>query len=158
MTRGSSIGYRGYDRDGRTPLYPFGHGLGYTDWELASIELPGGGTPGTELPVAVRLRNTGARRGKAVVQLYASRADSGVERPAHWLAGFATVDADAGDEVHANTTVSRRAFEHWDEEAGEWVRRARRLPAGRRAFRGAPARLDRDHDRAGNDRGESSDG
>ena len=118
---GLAIGYRGYDRDGRTPLYPFGHGLGYTEWELASIELPGGGMSGTELPVAVRLRNTGARRGKAVVQLYASRADSGVERPAHWLAGFATADADAGDEVHANTTVSRRAFEHWDEGAGEWV-------------------------------------
>ena len=129
---GLAIGYRGYDRDGRTPLYPFGHGLGYTEWELASIELPGGGMSGTELPVAVRLRNTGARRGKAVVQLYASRADSGVERPAHWLAGFATADADAGDEVHANTTVSRRAFEHWDEGAGEWVLEpgAFRLAAG----------------------------
>ena len=115
------IGYRGYDRDGRTPLYPFGHGLGYTDWELASIELPGGATPASELPVAVRLRNTGARPGKAVVQLYASRADSGVERPVHWLAGFATVSADAGDEVSATVTVSRRAFEHWDEEAGEWA-------------------------------------
>ena len=117
---GLSIGYRGYDRDGRTPLYSFGHGLGYTDWELASIELPGGATPGTELPVAVRLRNTGPRHGKAVVQLYASRAETGIERPARWLAGFATVDADAGDEVLATVTVSRRAFEHWDRDAGGW--------------------------------------
>ena len=118
---GLSIGYRGYDRDGRTPLYPFGHGLGYTNWELTAIEVPGGAMTGTELPVAVRLRNTGARRGTAVVQLYASRAASGIERPLHWLAGFATVDADAGDEVFATVTVSRRAFEHWDGEAGEWA-------------------------------------
>jgi len=115
------IGYRGYDRDGRTPLYPFGHGLGYTEWELASIEMPDGAVPGTELAVAVRLRNTGPRRGKAVVQLYASRAGSGIERPVHWLAGFATVSADAGDEVGATVTVSRRAFEHWDVEAEEWA-------------------------------------
>ncbi len=108
---GLSIGYRDA---GLAPLYPFGHGLGYTDWKLVSIDAPGEDVPATGVPVVVRVRNTGSRRGKAVVQLYASRADSGVERPARWLAGFATLEADAGAEVEATVTVPRRAFEHWD--------------------------------------------
>jgi beta-glucosidase len=112
---GLFIGYRGYDRDGRTPLYPFGHGLGYTSWEYASIDAADGDT------VSVRLRNTGARRGREVVQVYASREDGAVERPPRWLAGFATVDADAGEEVTVVVAVPRRAFEHWDAEAAGWA-------------------------------------
>ena len=108
---GLSIGYRDA---GLAPRYPFGHGLGYTDWELVSIDAPGEGVPATGVPAVVRVRNTGPRRGKAVVQLYASRADSGVERPARWLVGFATLTADAGAEAEATVTVARRAFEHWD--------------------------------------------
>ena len=33
---GMFVGYRGYERDGRAPLFPFGHGLGYTTWEYLS--------------------------------------------------------------------------------------------------------------------------
>jgi beta-glucosidase len=126
---GLFIGYRGYDRDGRTPLYPFGHGLGYTTWEYAAIDAADGGT------VSVRLRNTGARRGREVVQVYASREDGAVERPARWLAGFETVDADPGEEVTVSVTVPPRAFEHWDVEAGGWALEPGRfrLAAGRSA-------------------------
>jgi beta-glucosidase len=38
---GLFIGYRAYDRDEREPLYPFGHGLGYTNWEYVGIEASG---------------------------------------------------------------------------------------------------------------------
>ena len=114
---GLSIGYRGYDRDGRTPLYPFGHGLGYTDWELVSIEAPGRTARST-----VRLRNTGTRRGKEVVQVYASR-DDRRHRASRPLAGRLR-DASTrtpGEEVTATVTVPPRAFEHWDVEAGRWA-------------------------------------
>jgi len=36
-TEGLFIGYRGYDRDGREPLFPFGHGRGYTTWSYDSV-------------------------------------------------------------------------------------------------------------------------
>ena len=100
---GLFVGYRAYDRDGREPLFPFGHGLGYTDWEYLAVE------PG-ETHVTVRLRNAGARRGREVVQVYASRPDSAVERPPRWLAGFEIVEADPGEEV-APRSRSRR--ERW---------------------------------------------
>ena len=92
---GLFIGYRAYDRDGRTPHYPFGHGLGYTTWSYDAIEAPAEAAPAT-ISVTVRVSNTGTRRGREVVQLYASRADGGVERPVRWLAGFAPVEAEAG--------------------------------------------------------------
>ena len=65
----------------------------------------------------VRLANTGTRRGREVVQVYASRPDSAIERPPRWLAGFAVVEADAGEEVIVDVPLSPRAFEHWD---GGW--------------------------------------
>jgi beta-glucosidase len=118
---GLFIGYRAYDRDGRTPQHPFGHGLGYTTWSYDAIEAPAQAAPGDDLTVAVRVTNTGARRGREVVQLYASRADSRVERPVRWLAGFAPIEAEAGESVTANMTVPARAFEHWDAAAGSWT-------------------------------------
>ena len=43
---GLFIGYRAYDRDGRAPRFPFGHGLGYTTWEYAGARGAGGGGGG----------------------------------------------------------------------------------------------------------------
>ncbi|MDA0184633.1 glycoside hydrolase family 3 C-terminal domain-containing protein, partial [Solirubrobacter phytolaccae] len=99
---GLKVGYRG-DVE---PLFPFGHGLGYTSWQYLAMD-----------GAKVRLANTGTRRGREVVQLYASRPGSAVERPARWLAGFAVVEADAGEEVTVDVPLSPRAFQHWD---GGW--------------------------------------
>jgi beta-glucosidase len=120
---GLFVGYRGYDRDGRAPRYPFGHGLGYTSWEYLDATAVGD-------TLHVRLRNSGARRGHEVVQVYASRPDSAIERPPRWLVGFGGVEADPGEEVTATIELSRRAFAHWD---GGWQVEpgAFRLEAGR---------------------------
>ncbi len=112
---GLAIGYRGPVE----PLLPFGHGLGYTTWEYLAMD-----------GARVRLANTGTRRGREVVQVYASRPDSAIERPPRWLAGFAVVEADAGEEAIVDVPLSPRAFQHWDggwqTEPGEFV-----LEAGR---------------------------
>jgi beta-glucosidase len=113
---GLFIGYRRFDRDGRQPLFPFGHGAGYTTWSYDSIAVPEGATGA---PVVVTVRNTGARRGREVVQLYASRPGSAVQRPVKWLAGFAVVDADPGARATAEILVPERALQHWTESG--WV-------------------------------------
>jgi beta-glucosidase len=107
---GLFIGYRGYDRDRREPLFPFGHGAGYTTWSYESITVPDGAAG---VVVCVEVRNTGPRRGREVVQVYASRPDSAVERPVKWLAGFAAVDADPGETVGFGILIPDRAFQHW---------------------------------------------
>jgi beta-glucosidase len=101
------VGYRSPDRDAR---YVFGHGLGYTTWEYVSLEAGDG-------QAVVRVRNTGRRPGREVVQVYASRPDSAVDRPERWLVGFAAVDAKPGEEVAVTVSIARRALEHWD---GGW--------------------------------------
>jgi beta-glucosidase len=98
---GLLIGYRWYDDQGREPRYRFGHGLGYTNWDYQHVgaELDQDGT----VTLQVRLKNTGTRPGRDVVQAYASRPDSAVPRPRRWLVGFAAAAA-AGEEL----TVPRR--------------------------------------------------
>lgn len=102
---GLRVGYRG-DVE---PLFPFGHGLGYTSWQYLAMD-------GTK----VRLANTGTRRGREVVQVYASRPDSAIDRPARWLVGFTVVEAEAGEEVIVDVPLSPRAFDHWAD--GAWQR------------------------------------
>ncbi|WP_369213604.1 beta-glucosidase H [Streptomyces flavofungini] len=111
---GVFIGYRAWDRAGATPAYPFGHGLGYTDWAYESLTLDG-------TTATVRLRNTGERPGREVVQLYVAPAEPDADRPARWLAGFAGVTAGPGETVEVSVAMPRRAFETWDETAGAWA-------------------------------------
>ena len=112
---GLFVGYRDSERDAR---YPFGHGLGYTTWEYRTIEAPDRLAPGEDFEVAVTVANTGDRRGREVVQVYAGVPEGGVERPVRWLAGFATVDAEPGEELTVRIAVTARALEHWD---GGWT-------------------------------------
>jgi beta-glucosidase len=109
---GVHVGYRAWLKAGTTPAYPFGHGLGYTTWGLSdlSAEAVDGGAE-----VRVVVANTGGRAGKQVVQVYASRADTAVDRPRMWLVGFAPVRVDAGDSREVTVRVPRRRFEHYDD-------------------------------------------
>ena len=117
---GLFIGYRAYDQHGRTPRYPFGHGLGYTSWRLSDLIAPPAVSVGADLTVAVTVRNTGQRRGRQVVQVYAGRSGPGVERPPRWLVGFGTAELDPGEETVVEVAVPARALEYWDEAAGAW--------------------------------------
>ncbi|MFG2889243.1 beta-glucosidase [Streptomyces sp. NPDC048248] len=117
-SEGLFIGYRAWQRTGREPAYAFGHGLGYTDWEYEALEA-------TSESVRVRLRNTGKRAGREVVQIYLAPVDSGsqegFERPDRWLAGFAAVEADPGESVETEILLPPRTFEIRHPE-GRWVR------------------------------------
>ncbi len=117
-TEGLHIGYRAWLKSGATPAFPFGHGLGYTAWEyMAATPVRVEGGPA----VRVRLRNEGNRAGREIVQLYLSRPRSSIERPARWLAGWAAVEAGAGQEIETTVAVDRWALRHWDVAAGDWA-------------------------------------
>ncbi|MFG2277613.1 beta-glucosidase [Streptomyces asoensis] len=118
-SEGVFIGYRAWEREGRTPAYPFGHGLGYTEWAYESAGVTGS-------TVTVRVRNTGERPGREVVQVYlAPAADpaSGIprpDRPVRWLAGFAAAEAGPGESAEVTVEIPARAFEVWDEADHRW--------------------------------------
>ncbi len=108
---GIHIGYRAWLKDAVAPAFAFGHGLGYTSWSWGTAQRH-------EDAVEIILANTGGRRGKQVVQVYAERTDSSVDRPALWLVGFAVVHAEPGETVTATVPVPARRLAHW---GGEWV-------------------------------------
>ncbi|MFJ8330887.1 beta-glucosidase [Streptomyces sp. NPDC094437] len=116
-TEGVFIGYRAWERHGRTPSYPFGHGLGYTEWTYEAVDAD-------TTTVRVRVRNSGARAGREVVQVYLAPAEPDTpagDRPARWLAGFAAVEAAPGETVEAVVELPHRAFEIWDETDNRWA-------------------------------------
>jgi beta-glucosidase len=110
---GLHIGYKAWLRAGSEPAYPFGYGLGYTSWEYEGLSLPASAPEGEGVVATVRVRNSGGRRGREVVQVYLSREQSAVERPALWLAGFAGVEAEPGETVEVQVTLEHRAFQYW---------------------------------------------
>ncbi|MFD2353580.1 fibronectin type III-like domain-contianing protein [Nonomuraea ferruginea] len=127
---GLFIGYRAWERSGRAPAFWFGHGLGYTTWSYDSIS-------GGSGSVTVRVTNTGRRRGREVVQVYAAPVTPDPERPARWLAGFAVVEAEPGQSVSTVVDVPDRTFEVWDGRgwrvaSGEYLLEAARHYADRR--------------------------
>ncbi|MGQ2914296.1 beta-glucosidase [Microbacterium aurantiacum] len=108
---GIHIGYRAWLKDAAEkaaapPAFPFGHGLGYTTWSWGVAQRDGD-------VLEVTLANTGDRAGKQVVQVYAERADSAVDRPARWLVGYGVVRAAAGETVTARIPLPSRRFAHW---------------------------------------------
>lgn len=120
---GVHIGYRAWLRAGTEPAYPFGHGLGYTTWTIDGVTATPTVSEGDAVIVTATVANTGARAGKHVVQVYASREVSEVDRPVRWLVGFAPVRLGAGESTEVSIEVPARAFAHWD---GSW-----RYEAGR---------------------------
>jgi beta-glucosidase len=119
---GLLVGYRGFDRNGSEPLFCFGHGHGYTDWSYASLAPAAGSlAPGEDLPVTVRVRNSGRRAGREVVQVYVEGPDDDPSRPLRVLAGFAGIGAAPGEEAEARLTLPARSFGRFDEGLSRWV-------------------------------------
>jgi len=109
---GIHIGYRAWLKAGAEPAYPFGFGLGYTSWSLTESAVAPAAEGAHE--VTATLANTGTRAGKHVVQVYASREDSAIDRPGRWLVGFAVVRVGVGESETVSIQIPRRSFANWD--------------------------------------------
>jgi len=125
---GIHIGYRAWLRHDARPAYWFGSGHGYADIALVSIHAPALATAGEAIQVTVEVENRGARDGKQVVQVYAERPDSVVDRPVRWLVGFAPVRVPAGERAQVLLSVPTRLLAYWQDgwryEPGSYQLRA----------------------------------
>jgi beta-glucosidase len=117
---GIQIGYRAWLASTKEPAFPFGWGLGYTTWDL-DIVTTEGGLVADDLAVVLEVANTGDRAGKSVVQVYAERPDSALERPVRWLVASTVVRLEAGDATAVRIPLRARAFAHWDVDAAGWA-------------------------------------
>jgi beta-glucosidase len=111
-----------YDiRHGRTymyfkgePLYPFGYGLSYTTFAYANLRAPERLPDEGSINVSVDVKNTGARAGEEVVQLYVRHIDSKVARPGRELKGFARVFLKPGEVKTVTLPLKAAALAYWD--------------------------------------------
>jgi beta-glucosidase len=96
-SEGLHLGYRGFDRDGLTPQFAFGHGLSYTQFAYGDISVTPAISDGTEpIRVSFRLTNTGSVAGAEVAQAYLAVPD-GHGEPLRKLVGFRKVALDPGE-------------------------------------------------------------
>lgn len=121
-TEGVFVGYRYYTSKEMPVLFPFGHGLSYTDFRydnlvLSQTEL----TDAEKLLVSVDVTNTGVRYGKEVVQVYVSAPTSTIIRPCLELRAFDKIGLEPGKTKTVTFELDKRAFAYWDIEAHDWL-------------------------------------
>lgn len=118
---GIFVGYRWYDAQGITPLFPFGHGLSYTRFKYSELHVR---RDRRGLEVSFLVRNVGRERGADVPQLYLGPArtpPAGVQMAEKALAGFERVELRPGEARRVTLRVSSRALSFWSEAEGGWV-------------------------------------
>lgn len=116
------VGYRWHDTKKLPALFPFGHGLSYTQFEygkpvVSSTKIG----PDGKITVDVPVTNKGDREGSEVVELYISDLKSSVLRPVKELKGFDKVSLAPGETKTVSFEILPEALKYFDEKSHSWV-------------------------------------
>lgn len=113
------IGYRYYEFADRKVLFPFGHGLSYTQFEFSGLSVS---DKDGKITVKVTVKNTGKVKGAEVVQVYVEpKQKAKVNRPIKELKGFTKVALEAGESKEVSVEVETKyAAGYWDEDRSQW--------------------------------------
>jgi beta-glucosidase len=112
---GVKVGYKWYDAEKKSVLFPFGFGLSYTTFGYSGLQV----TPGDTVKVTFTLANTGARAGAEIAEIYAALPASAQEPPKR-LVGFAKVKLDPKAKQTVSVDIDRKYLSIWDEAANNW--------------------------------------
>ena len=119
---GVFLGYRGYDRSATKPLFPFGYGLSYTNFEYSHLSVsPMAGADPDSVAVSFEIKNSGPRAGAEVAELYVGDAHSRVPRPVKELKGFAKVFLQPNESKRVTFKLNRRSFSYYDVTTKKWT-------------------------------------
>ena len=113
------VGYRYFDSVDRKPLFPFGFGLSYTDFEMAPLSLR---REGETVILKARVRNIGAFPGRETVQLYASQPGKEIPQPWQVLAAFQkTPELQPGESCEVELSFDFKDLAYYDEDDNTWT-------------------------------------
>ncbi len=119
---GIYIGYRYYEKKGMQVLFPFGHGLGYTEFEYSKVRVSSDHiTDEDTVEVSVDIWNVGRYPGYEVVQLYVSDNESTVLRPLKELKGFKKVYLRPEEEKTVTFTLDKRSFAYYSVKTHDYL-------------------------------------
>lgn len=118
---GIFMGYRWYDRQGISPLFPFGYGLSYTRFSYSDIRLSQKTiSDGETISVHFTITNNGLQDGSEVCQLYINDNESSLPRPLKELKGFARQFVAAGEKKDICIELQSRDFAFYDPAIHGW--------------------------------------
>ncbi|MBN9663302.1 MAG: beta-glucosidase BglX [Acidobacteria bacterium] len=118
-SRGFSSRY--WDQTG-APLYPFGHGLSYTNFTVSNLKLASAQVKsGSPVEVSADVENTGSRAGTEVVQLYIHQRAGGASRPVRELKGFEKVSLKPGEKKTVRFSLGKSELSYWNSASKGWV-------------------------------------
>jgi beta-glucosidase len=125
-SEGGLIGYRWYDAQDIEPVFPFGHGLTYTEFRYSKLRVRRGDDG---LDVRFRLRNVGSRAGEEVPQVYVGPPPSPpVPLAEKSLAAFDRIELAPGKARRVKLHVGERELSYWSTSAHDWVVATGRRP------------------------------
>ncbi|MDF2521114.1 MAG: hypothetical protein K0R84_1742 [Clostridia bacterium] len=102
------------DNDMNSPLYPFGYGLSYTQFEYSNLKLNNIVQPDGKLTLSFNLKNIGQYKGDEVAQVYIRDCVSSIVRPVKQLVGFARVSHDTNETKEVTFEVDMRQLAFHD--------------------------------------------
>lgn len=112
------VGYRWYEKTKREVLFPFGHGLSYTSFEVSGLKVL---LAKDKVSVEVSVKNTGATAGAETVQVYVQQKAPSISRPLKELKDFAKVFLKKGENKKVSMAFSvREATSYWNEYKDKW--------------------------------------
>ncbi len=118
---GVFVGYRYYASKNMPVLFPFGHGLSYTNFDYSNLIVSSENLCEPQiLTVKIDVTNTGSCIGKEVVQLYVSPKGSSVIRPVRELKAFDKIELNPGETKTVTFQLDVRAFSYWKTEIHDW--------------------------------------
>lgn len=115
---GVFMGYRWFDEKNIEPRFPFGHGLSYTTFSYSGLRVR---QSGDAVTVTCTVKNTGARRGTEVVQVYVAPPKSSAPRPPRELKGFQKVGLRPGESRVVRMALRPSALAYFDQNSGTWT-------------------------------------
>ena len=114
------VGYRGFEKDKKTPLFPFGFGLSYTTFSYDDVKVAKD-TDGN-ISVDVTVTNTGSCAGKEVVQVYVSAPNNKeIIKPLKELKAFAKTNLlQPNQQQTLHMTITPQDLASWNEATHQW--------------------------------------
>ena len=116
---GIYVGYRYFDRTDIQPIYPFGFGMGYTDFTVTPMKMT---ADEKMVTVTAKVKNIGAAAGKEIMQVYYSAPAGKLDKPYQELAGYAkTKELQPQEEQDISVTFPIVSMASYDTERAAWV-------------------------------------
>ena len=115
------VGYRWFDTKGIRPLFAFGHGLSYTEFEYGEVNVSPKVSANGVLKASVKVKNIGSRDGKEVVQLYIGEENPLLERPTKELKAFEKVSLAPGETKTVKFEIPVSDLAYFNADTHSWV-------------------------------------